>query len=224
MRILIHSRPENVPLYQNLAADCGFEFDMIHELMQIFTSACVTKLYNGMLIDAGTLVEARSGEKAILAHMFEIYPTLLLHGGKEGLIPLPRHRSCSDVASFLQACIDFQARPVRAKDRAELNLHVLLSPTAELTDVERTVTLNVSENGCFVISGQEWQPEDRLWLQFPELEADDHPIRARARWRTPWGKAEGIPGVGLQFEQISKVQKDELKYLILSSWVPQKAK
>ena len=223
MHILIHSRPENAPLYQKLAAECGFTFDMIHELMQVFTSACVDKLYSGMLIDAGTLVEARSGEKAILAHMFEIYPTLLLHGGKEELIPLPRHRSCSDVQSFLEACDGFTPRPVRAKDRAELNLHVLLSHAADFESVERTVTLNVSENGCFVISGQEWQPEDKLWLRFPELEADD-PICARIRWRTPWGKADGIPGVGLQFEQISKVQRDGLKYLILSSWVPPKAR
>jgi hypothetical protein len=176
-----------------------------------------------MLIDAGTLVEARSGEKAILAHMFEIYPTLLLHGGKEGLVPLPRHRSCSDMESFLEACGAFTPRPVRAKDRAELNLHVLLSGAPDFEPVERTVTLNVSENGCFVISGQEWQPEGRLWLQFPELEVDD-PICARICWRTPWGKADGIPGMGLQFEKINKAQKDGLKYLILSSWVPNKSR
>ncbi len=223
MRILIHARPENTDLYQDLAAHSGFAFDIISELMQIFTSACMEKLYNGLLIDAATLVEARSGEKAILAHMFEIYPTLLLHRSQEGLIPLPRQRSCSDMESFLKASGDFTPRPVRAKDRAELNLHVILSRTTEFAPAERTVTLNVSENGCFVISGHEWQPEDRLWLQFPALTIDE-PILARVCWRTPSGKGEGIPGLGLQFKEIKRAQREQLKYLILSSWVPRRTR
>ncbi|MFW5837974.1 MAG: PilZ domain-containing protein [Desulfovibrionaceae bacterium] len=177
--------------------------------------------YNGLLLDVPTMIRASGRDKMHVNEMLERFPVLRLiydaqHGRIRGLHYGRSSDNAVDLKTFIrQSCAALPARSIRAAQRRNLHLNVWLLPEshAPLSAGERTVTSNVSEVGCFLITSRPWKNFERLWLVFREF-TDKSPVQARIRWRKTWGEALEIPGLGIQFEQISPSQREDLLKLL----------
>jgi hypothetical protein len=100
---------------------------------------------------------------------------------------------------------------VRRDLRLPLHLNVLVAADPERLSKapERSVTLNVSEGGCFILSSRDWSSCSTLWIEPTDL-SDPSPIELEICWRIPWGLSLRLPGVGGSFTTISEAQKKEI--------------
>jgi Tfp pilus assembly protein PilZ len=173
--------------------------------------------FNGILLDVPTLVRATSAEKASLYDLLQVFPTLRVKWDPRSetvralfydRVPGPE----AGLGSFVrQVCAHFSARIIRLRDRISVHLNVMVSeiPSFSHEGVMRTVSLNLSHGGCFLITSDPWPQGTRLWLRMLEL-ADQAPIAVEVRWRKPWGVSPGIAGAGVRFLELTDGQRDEV--------------
>jgi hypothetical protein len=179
--------------------------------------------FNGVILDVLTVVRASQKEKLFIQEISELYPTLRVRWDSQtrrirGLV-FGRSLDRDDpVGDFLEKhCRPWPARMCREDKRLPLHFNALLSRNREFREeeVEKSVTLDLSEGGCFLISGRSWQRGEFLWVRFLEL-TDPAPIGAEIRRCHPWGEGMQIPGIGVQFGEIDPGQLQEIRrYLVL---------
>ena len=101
--------------------------------------------------------------------------------------------------------------------RKEIHYNVILSKEmgAAMENSEQTVTVDVSERGCFLFSVQDWAPGETAWLTVMEL-SDRTPIGAEVRRRIKWGTPMHIPGIGVEFKTIKESQAREISKTLWS--------
>lgn len=144
--------------------------------------------FNGVILDVLTMVRASQKEKQFIQEISELYPTLRVRWDSlsERIRGLVFGRSLNGddvVGDFLENCCrPWPARTCREERRLPFHFNALLSSDGEFReeDVEKTATLDLSEGGCFLISGRSWQKGDLVWVRFHEL-TDAAPIRAEIR-------------------------------------------
>jgi hypothetical protein len=73
----------------------------------------------------------------------------------------------------------------------------------------RTVTMDVSSNGCFLFSSARFQLGGRVWLRIIDL-YEKTPISGIVRHKLKWGEAMVVPGIGIEFETITESQRQSL--------------
>lgn len=202
--------------YEKALQDMDVEYDALSIPNEMQTLLKETA-YNGLLLDVPTMIRASGRDKMRINEMLERFPVLRLvhdsqHGGIRGL----HYGRSSDNATTLEkfikgACALLPARSIRQAPRHNLHLNVLLlsQPNAPLSAAERTVTSNVSEVGCFLITPKPWKDVERLWLIFRDFK-DKTPAPVLVRWRKPWGEQLEIPGLGVQFEELTRSQREDL--------------
>ena len=168
--------------------------------------------YHGVLVDIKTKIRAMQHEKELAYQILNKYPVVQLRiDDKTGEIrTLSDGKSKHDATleEFIESdCRKFEARAIRSSPRVKYHFNVLLSGngTAAEENSERTITFNVSKDGCFVISSREWELKQPVTFQIHELE-DPSPIAGEVRWYKPWGKSVGIPGIGIRISQIKENQ------------------
>lgn len=177
--------------------------------------------YNGLLVDVPTMMRSSALEKALLQNLLLNIPTLRLRwdAASNSIRALTTRRQphgSGTLASFLiETCGTFPPRRIRCHPRLEISYPVLLSqhksfPPAE---TQKSTTINVSRGGCFVYSVTDWLLGSNVWLQIRGI-ADPTPIEAVVRWQQAWGEKHRVPGIGLEFTQISAVQRDDFSIVI----------
>jgi Tfp pilus assembly protein PilZ len=57
---------------------------------------------------------------------------------------------------------------------------------------------------------QHLEEGEQIWLKFVD-QAAAAPIAGTVRWALPWGVSRAIPGVGVEFEALSREQEQELE-------------
>lgn len=171
--------------------------------------------FNGILLDVPTLVRATGTEKASLYDLIQVFPTLRVKWDSRSAtvralfydrVPGPD----AGLGSFVrQVCAHFTPRIIRLRDRVAVHLNVMVSETPSFSpeEVVRTVSLNLSLDGCFLIAVDPWPLGARLWLRMLEF-GDQTPIAAEVRWRKPWGVSPGIAGAGVRFLALTDEQKN----------------
>jgi Tfp pilus assembly protein PilZ len=94
--------------------------------------------------------------------------------------------------------------------RKAINFNVILGPHPDLSrrKVEKSVTLNVSQGGCYLYSVRKWKANETAWFVFKELD-DLTPIQADVRWCVPWGTSMKIPGIGVQFRNLQDTHLEQ---------------
>jgi len=112
-------------------------------------------------------------------------------------------------------CSNFVPRMIRSDARKAIHLNVVLYKTEDASQPERSVTLNISKGGCFIFSAQEWEEGSEAWMHFMELK-DSTLISGQIRHAVRWGESMRIPGIGVEFRQISASQKEEIYNLYAS--------
>jgi len=100
-------------------------------------------------------------------------------------------------------------RGIRADARKDLffNAHVQFGAGEHSI---KTNTWNMSPNGCFVISAQEQQHGDPVWLTITDWK-DKTMILGEIKWSRPWGgDFRSLPGAGIAFKEITQAQNQAL--------------
>ncbi|MCF8128874.1 MAG: PilZ domain-containing protein [Deltaproteobacteria bacterium] len=169
---------------------------------------------NGVAMDMSTKIVALKEDREFIYTTLRKFPVAHLTLGKEtGKIRLfyPGQPPGATLKDFVEKeCRTFTPRRLAHHIRKELHFNVLLSGYPEMVDCERTVSVDVSEGGCFIFSPREWVTGDMVWLKILEL-SSQQPIGARVKRCVRWGEAMRVPGIGLQFDEMNSSQRRELE-------------
>jgi hypothetical protein len=175
-----------------------------------------TGYYNGIIVDLKTKLSVDRDQKMLAHDLLEHYPVLqarvLLDPDQIQAMPLGKVQREASLDSFLTVeCPSFEARCIRAAVRRSIHFNVLISENGSFgpDDMERTVTLDVSRNGCFIVTPYKWPDHANVAFIFKELTTET-PIVGEIRWEVPWGQGMRIPGIGIRFEDIQLSQHQEL--------------
>lgn len=178
--------------------------------------------FHGVAVDLPTKIKALKNNKEF------IYGIL----GKFPLIQLKLNKKTGEINSFQEggpgnddlktfierASLVANPRRFRHHPRKSIHFNVIVSRNKDFAkgDVERSITMNVSEDGCQILSFRKWEPGGDVWLVINEL-SDKTPMRCKVRHAIAWGEAMAAPGIGLEFEEITKKQARELRDKFLRS-------
>jgi len=77
---------------------------------------------------------------------------------------------------------------------------------------ERSITNDISPGGCFIFSNQRWKEGHYIWIRMKDM-GDATLIHAQIRTVVKWGEPRQIPGIGIQFKDLSPSQTAELTKL-----------
>lgn len=223
--LLICREGESRKVYQAKLDSPGVLLVSVQTLMQFFRVEIYRPL-NGILVDMPTYMRSSEEEKRLLTELVALFPALRLKCNESTgeIRTLPFGTACPGNVSpsvFVQDfCATFTKRKVRASERSQMNLPVLLSRHLPVENVlaARTVTANMSHGGCFLVTFEPWQVGERGWIIVFELK-DDSPIPVEVCTVLPWGEARSLPGMGVNFIDLSELQKTELNRLCGKSFM-----
>lgn len=149
---------------------------------------------SGIMIDLITSTRASISEKESTNDLIQLYPHIKIKIINGEVIVLG---SGVTLEQFIQNCNTFKPRTIRKSERRIRHIAFLLSAESEFINPEKTVTLNIANDGCFVYSTGEWKVGDTVWLRFVD---NDKIMKAVVRWWQPWGNNKKMPGIGIKFE------------------------
>ncbi|HUK30910.1 MAG TPA: PilZ domain-containing protein [Candidatus Acidoferrum sp.] len=157
--------------------------------------ATLTKLpASGILLEVAASIKATQHDKEATHHLMELYPFAKFKlVGKEVMI-FGKARSLGE---FVHQCARFKPRTIRRETRETKHFAVYLSAEDTFEDAEQSVTINISQSGCFVYSIRQWSVGDRVWLRFL---GNDFAICGTVFSWQPWGNNKLIPGIGIKLD------------------------
>ncbi len=182
-----------------------------------FFNATIETSYNGLMIDMPTKIKDFRADREKVNNILQLFPVIQLTFNEKtnqittfysGLI-----NGRGSIEEFIMhKCTLFSARKLRSSRRKVINFNVILSKTKHVSDsnYEKTVAINVSQNGCFIYSIDKWEINSNVWFTIKEL-TDRKPIRAQVIRQVEWGTHMSIPGIGLQFNDIKDCQREDLQ-------------
>ena len=202
--------------YLEILRDLDVEVDCIASPDEM-TGVLVDAAYSGLLVDVPTMIRCECVDKNRITRIMNRFPVLRLmynpkYGGIRGLSQGGTMRDNRDLTEFvLYECVPFSPRSIRVAQRMDVTFNVLLLDdiTRSEVEAERTVTVDVSEHGCFVYTVRDWPLHSPAWLVVNEFE-DKTPIKLRVRWWRSWGESQRMPGVGTSFESMTTHQYVQL--------------
>ena len=165
-------------------------------------------------------MKAAPSEKEKLALMDSILPLIKVRSTPQGdLVCMCKNQSGEGLA-FLSlllqnSCTLENSRFLRSYRRYPMNLNILLCEANNIdwTKAFKANTLNLSLDGLFIISVDEW-----IWEQ-AVVKLHDHPhiapFKVNKKWSLPWGKSQNhLPGHGVQFTDLTDEQRELLSGLL----------
>ena len=175
----------------------------------------VTDLYyHGVMVDMPTKIDALKKDKEFIYSTLRKFPVAHLNLERttgEIRVFYPGQKTGATLQDFIsQECRPSISHKLGYRIRKQIHFNVILSKNIRGENYERTVTVDVSERGCFVFSVKEWKPGDTAWLIIKEL-SDDTAICGEVRWCIKWGMGMQVPGIGLEFEEIKESQIKEIR-------------
>jgi len=217
--LLICREGKSRQMYQAEIALPGVSLVCVQSLMEFFCRGVYRPL-NGILVDMPTYMRSSEEEKRLMTDLVALFPALRLRcqeaTGEIRTLPFGTVSPGNTPPSvFVQEyCASTAPRKIRTSERSQLNMPALLSKSLPVDNVSgaRSVTVNISRRGCFLIWFEQWSVGDRCWLVLPGLE-DPAPIPVEVCSVQSWGEQHVLPGVGVKFIQLTVVQKVELSRL-----------
>jgi hypothetical protein len=201
--------------YESALNARGMVVDTVSDIDSFFRAVTHTA-YNGVLVDIPTKVLALKNHRDLVNSILSHYPVIQLNIERvSGRIRALRlgHTEDSGTLEDLLTADTLLPLPKRFRGRRRQKRHynVLVSETPEAaqTGAFQSVTVDLSEEGCFLFYAGKQDLPDTLWLRFLEL-TDPEPILVSVRRRIRWGESMRIPGVGVKFVLLSESQRGEL--------------
>lgn len=182
---------------------------------------CGGKTFAGLIVDIRTLVFARNSDKLFFSEISDFLPVLRMRRieqapGFSGLM-LDKEMGLRRGAELLQyflteLCLEKPPRPLRRQKRRPLNLCLQLEFPGEPDAGFRSVTMNLSAEGCFVFYPFSRKPGDIVLMRILALD-DPAPVTGIVRRVQAWNSTtRRCPGLGITFLQLSPGQYDQLSH------------
>ena len=212
---LVAGKKEDVDTYlKNLQ---NFEAEIkVCESFKELECCLALESYNGIIVDLRTKLSVPRDQKVLAYDLLEHYPVLqsriIPDSGRLQTMPFGKAQRDVTMEVFLsEECPNFAARKIRSAIRRTIHFNVVLSKSGNFTanEVEKTVTLNLSRDGCYILSTQQFEDRSSVAFIIKELKHRT-PIVGEIRWVIPWGKTMRIPGIGVKFEDIHCDQHAEM--------------
>lgn len=212
--LLVAERGDARTAYLDILRELGVEVDCIaspDELNDVLSGGA----YNGLLVDVPTMIRCECADKNRITRIMNLFPVLRLmynpqFGGIRGLAQGGTVRDNRDLGEFVRdECMAFEARSVRLAARKNMVFNVLLLKDLDRETAERTITVDVSERGCFIYTVDRWNIASPAWMVINEFD-DKTPIELKVRWSRGWGRIMCPPGIGASFESMSAGQYAQL--------------
>ncbi len=177
-----------------------------------------SQTFHGIFLDFATKMKALRRNKGYIYGLLEKFPVCQLKIIEEetGRVKCfyPTGGDISHPLDFIQnECCRFIPSPVRTEPRMAVHLNALIYGHPEDQNPERSVTVNLSRNGCFLFSSQYREVGSDVWVRFRDF-PDETPIQGLIRNRIPWGEFRRIPGIGVEFRKILPSQTQYLESLL----------
>ena len=212
---LVSNQKEDVEIYLKNLDKPGVTLKVVSSFKQL-EKLLSSDPYNGIIVDLKTKLGVPRDEKELVYELLDHYPVLqsrIIPGSRKMQI-LPFGKTTRDISleAFLSdECRGFNARTIRTGIRRRIHFNILLSRTGSFTmdDLERTVTMNASKEGCFIITTADWSRYSSAAFIIRDL-AVKTPVVGEIRWCVPWGRKLKMPGIGIRFEDIQASQLNEL--------------
>jgi hypothetical protein len=177
----------------------------------------VSAPFNGLILDVLTTAKTSHKDKIFIQEVSEHYPTLLMRWNTaaqkfRGLVFGEILDKEDPLGDFVERfCPPERILLYRENKRYDIHFNVLLSLDEDFSRelVEKTVTLDLSQGGCFIISSRNWQNIDYAWIRLLEL-ADPSPIQVQLCRYLAWGEQARIPGIGVKFMDLQPSQRQEI--------------
>lgn len=216
--LLVVQDEESKQRYLEALADSGASVFVTSSLFNLGETIC-TQTYHGLLLDVLTKMEAIKENKAEVYRLTERFPVAHLKiNGRTGEIRCFYVGRLPDgtILDFIDMqCRSFDPQGIRTTARKELHLPVLIYRNAGSKRPERAVTQDISPNGCFIISARPRREGDEVILRFPDL--TDASIKAQIRVVVEWGERRQLPGIAVQFQDLSLSQITEITAIMSAS-------
>ncbi len=211
--LLISNNAKESEIYESAIRDLDAKVTAVTSLKGL-NEEIKNLFFNGVVMDMPTKIMALKNDREFIYTTLRKFPVAHLTLGKEtGKIRLfyPGQPPGATLKDFIDGeCRTFAPSRLAQHIRKVLHFNVLLSRDPEMVDCEKTISVDVSEGGCFIFSAQEWARGDMVWLKILELAHHD-PIAARVRRFVRWGEVMQVPGIGLQFDEMTPWQRRELE-------------
>lgn len=149
---------------------------------------------SGILIELITSTKSSMAEKQATNDLIQLYTNARFKFVDNQVRILGHGMS---LEQFVGDCRMARPRTSGKKIRKVRHIALLLSADAELSSAEKTVTIDISAEGCFVFSSREWSIGDRVWLRLLDNECV---LTGTVRSWQPWGNNKKMPGIGVQLD------------------------
>jgi len=198
--------------YIDAIMECGVNVFVSSSFIDLSDEIC-SQTYHGLLLDLPTKLKAIRDNKSYVYRLVEKFPVShLISDEKTGTIRCCHisKNSSSNLQDFISSqCINAVPQKIREEIRKEINLHLSLYKRLDGKRPERSITKNISSGGCFIISAHRWKDGNDIWIRFEEMK-DSSLIQAQIRTVVKWGETRLVPGIGVEFKDLSRFQTEEL--------------
>jgi Tfp pilus assembly protein PilZ len=216
IRVLLIAQDENArQAYLSALEKCDVQV-FVSESYQDLSKEICKHSYHGIILDLQTKMKAINKNKNLAYSLVENFPVCQVKiNDQTGDIHCFHHsqKIGDTMLDFINnECRNFVPRMIRSDTRKEIHFNVILYKYKDDIQPECSVTINISMGGCFIFSAREWKVGDDLWIQIKEL-SDKELISGQIRHVSRWGESMRIPGIGVEFRNISASQAEEISNL-----------
>lgn len=201
--------------YLSVLNRCGVQV-FVSESYQDLSMEICNHSFHGIFLDLHTKMNAIKTNKNYVYGLVENFPVCQLKiNDRTGEIDCFHHsqKYGSTMLDFINnECRNFVPRMIRSDTRKEIHFNVILYKSKDEIQPEFSVTVNISKGGCFIFSVQDWEIGDDVWIRIKEL-TDKEQISGHIRHVARWGESMRIPGLGVEFRNISASQTEEISNL-----------
>ncbi len=212
---LVSPEGENRDIYARAIKALDVRCDVVATFKELYY-AMEKVPYNGILIDLAAKMKAPHDDLGLVENVLGYFPVLYLkweeHAKTIRTYYPGQQLTGGDLGDFVsKQCCFFNGRTISTEKRLGIHYAVLLSKDNAFREgnVERTITINVSEGGCFIFTNQEWAIRSSVWIIVKGIN-DETPIMGEVRWFFKWGSCAQNPGIGIKFLQIKEAQVHEI--------------
>ena len=216
IRVLLIAQNDNARReYLSALEKCAVQV-FVSESFQDLSGEICSHSYHGIFLDLQTKMKAINKNKNFVYGLIEHFPVCQLKiNDQTGEINCFHHSQefGGTMLDFINnECRNFVPRMIRSDTRKEVHCNVILYKSKDETQPELSVTINISKGGCFIFSTREWEIGDDVWIQIKETK-DKELIGGQIRRVARWGESMQIPGIGVEFWNISGSQTEEISNL-----------
>ncbi len=216
IRVLLFVQDEGAKQkYLDALSLCGAQVFVTASFFDLSAEIC-SRTYHGLFLDLPTKMKAIKENKAYVYRLVERFPVshLQMAAGSSEIRCFHFNRQYgSSLLDFINnQCRTFIPQKIRMDKRENIHLPVLVYKHQADKRPERSITNDLSSGGCFIFSSRRWKEGHDIWIRFMDF-ADPLPIRAHIKTVVKWGKARQIPGIGVQFTDLSPLQVTALAKL-----------